>query len=587
MPVILPPEPTPDEIAQILDRSKGAIDEGRDPRAILTAEEHGTLIRLHITNPGGAAVLLSQLRDHAEHHPDLERRWTPTRTFRVITFANYATAARMWHDEQAQAERTANVVSLAERRNANQQRVRGPLAQLNPAQMILEPSLRMRGIGLLRLRRDGRIWYDDFYKRVMVDWDGTNSEATVPEHTLNDEFIRNVALWMVQTDPKLGNSTDNQVRTWIATMADMDKRNAPRDWLNGLTWDGTHRLGVVLSRGFGALHTEFIEQAGRCWFVGMVARILRPGCQLDTMPVLIGPQGIFKSQALRVIGGDWYRSAVSDIHSKDFKQELFGAVVFEIPELHSLVTSNAAAAKVKAVISNQIDHFRLPYGYTVEEFKRTAVMVGTTNNRDWHHDESGARRFWPVHCGDIDLEWLRENRDQLFAEARHYFELPMMRIPLEGDDYVERRDPRSMWWNVPQEAQRAAMEDETSEDVWQGMIESRLGRETVWNNGDPATIVPHDGSLTEAADWGNLLTTARIAYVWLALNSSEAGKRMTSNRIGSIMRNLGWQRSQQRLPSSNVRCWIWTNPDAATAPLLFTPSTGATANGAADDDIPF
>ena len=441
--------------------------------------------------------------------------------------------------------------------------------------MITMASPRMRGIGLLRSVRQGRVWYDDFYKRVLTDWDGTSNEAVRPVHTHDDEFIRNVALWMVQTDEKLGNSSDRQVDTWIKTMADMDKRNEPRDWLNSLEWDGTERLRDVMVRGFGAVDSEFNIAVGRCWFVGMVARILRPGCQLDTMPVLIGPQGIFKSQALRVIGGDWYRSAVSDIHSKDFKQELFGAMVFEIPELHSLVTSNAAAAKVKAVISNQVDHFRQPYGMTVEEHKRTALMVGTTNNRDWHHDESGARRFWPVHCGDIDLEWLRTNRAQLFAEARVYFELPV----LEGV-----RDPRSMWWNVPEAEQRAAMADETAEDVWQGMIEVRLARETIWNDGDPARIVPHDGSLSESADWGNLLTTARIAYAWLGLNSDTAGRRMTSNRIGSILRNLGWSRKQQRLPNSNVRYWIWTNPDIPAA--VATPSIVA-ADVDTDSDIPF
>lgn len=572
MPLTRPSAPTDADINAILERCKTAIDEGRDPLAILSAEEHEAMIRLHIVNPSGGAILLSQLRDHAEHNPNADLRWRPSRAHR-ITFAAYVQAARIWHEERQQAERTANVVSLAERRNGRQQRRRGPLAELNPAEMVAMSSPRMRGIGLLRAERQGRVWYDEFYKKILINWNGTSSDAIIPERAQNDEFLLNVALWMAQTDDKLGNISERQVLAWIETVAYMDKRNEPRDWLNSLTWDGTHRLGVVLSRGFGALHSEFIEQAGRCWFVGMVARILRPGCQLDTMPVLIGPQGIFKSQALRVIGGEWYRAAISDIQSKDFKQELHGALVFEIPELHSLVTSNAAAAKVKAVISNQTDHFRSPYGRLVEEHKRTAVMVGTTNNRDWHHDESGARRFWPVHCGDIDLNWLRENRAQLFAEARTYFELPL----LEGV-----RDPRSCWWNVPEAEQRAAMEDETSEDVWIGMIEARLARETVWNNGSIYDIVPHDGTLTESADWGNLLTTARIAYSWLQLNSDLAGRRATSNRIGSIMRNLGWSRRQQRLPSNNVPCRIWTNPDAASV----TPSN-TTAPDSDPDDIPF
>jgi putative DNA primase/helicase len=51
--------------------------------------------------------------------------------------------------------------------------------------------------------------------------------------------------------------------------------------------------------------------------------------------------------------------------------------------------------------------------------------LGTTNADSWLKDETGARRFWPVRCrpvvGDtVDLEGLRRNRDQLWAEALHF-----------------------------------------------------------------------------------------------------------------------------------------------------------------------
>ena len=52
-------------------------------------------------------------------------------------------------------------------------------------------------------------------------------------------------------------------------------------------------------------------------------------------------------------------------------------------------------------------------------YPRQCVMIGTTNDTDYLRDATGNRRFWPIKCEFVDLEWLKENREQIWAEAAY------------------------------------------------------------------------------------------------------------------------------------------------------------------------
>jgi len=52
--------------------------------------------------------------------------------------------------------------------------------------------------------------------------------------------------------------------------------------------------------------------------------------------------------------------------------------------------------------------------------RRPSVLVGTTNSSSFLNDPTGDRRFWVLEIPDttqIDLAWVRQNRDQLWAQA--------------------------------------------------------------------------------------------------------------------------------------------------------------------------
>lgn len=295
-------------------------------------------------------------------------------------------------------------------------------------------------------------WYDEFIDAILTDWNGQERKFTDADAIALQLYMqRHVGLH------RIGLIT---VHDAAKVAAFHNVKNEVKTYLNGLQWDGIERLGDMLSDGFGAQKTAFTQAVGRCWMVSMVARAMSPGCKVDTVPVLEGEQGKRKSSALNVIGGKWYSECHENIMNKDFFGVMNGNLLVEISEMHSF--TRAEVERIKGIISCRVDRYRKPYGRLTEDHPRKTVLVGTTNKDDWHRDETGGRRFWPVRCGDISLEWLEAQRDQLFAEAVH------------------RYKAGEAWWDVPLEDQIAEIDARRDVDVWENVIATWIeGRDSI------------------------------------------------------------------------------------------------------------
>ena len=170
--------------------------------------------------------------------------------------------------------------------------------------------------------------------------------------------------------------------------------------------------------------SEYVRAIGSRYLISAVARIYEPGCKVDHMLVLEGPQGKQKSEALRTlaINDDWFTDRLSHLASKDAVLETAGVLLVEIAEMDALTKATSSA--IKSFLTRRHDRFRPPYGKHTINLPRQCVFAATINPPvgGYLKDPTGARRFWPVACrGMIDRDGLEKVRDQLWAEAVHQF----------------------------------------------------------------------------------------------------------------------------------------------------------------------
>jgi predicted P-loop ATPase len=188
-----------------------------------------------------------------------------------------------------------------------------------------------------------------------------------------------------------------------------------RHYLESRVWDGVERIANFATRYLGAEDTPYHRAVSRCLFIAAVARIMRPGCKADYVPILEGGQGKGKSTAIEHLFRPWFSDDLAELGTKDAAMQVRVAWGIEIAELASM--NRGEIERVKAFITRKVDRFRPSYGRRVLEVPRQSIFIGSTNTDAYLKDETGGRRFWPIRCGNIDLEGIEHDRNQLWAEA--------------------------------------------------------------------------------------------------------------------------------------------------------------------------
>lgn len=350
------------------------------------------------------------------------------------------------------------------------------------------------------------------------------------------------------------------LRAGVRMAARLCRYNPVIDLIKSEQWDGVDRLEHWMADCLGVEDRPYTRLVGACFIKGMVARALNPGCKFDYMLILKGPQGAKKSTVFRTLAAPWFTDNAIKMGDKDSLMAMQSIWLAESSELESMNKSETNA--IKQFLSASEDLFRPPYGAQMVKRPRHAVFGGTTNAETFLKDVTGDRRFWPLEVGELNLDALKAQRLQLFAEALH---------KLQSDDPEQRRT----YPNRQEEQELIFPEQERFKmtDVWEDILYDYVNRTTPHRHEDP--------QMTVAAKRSFFSTRELFEHALQIKADRIDGAKNMETRIGNCMRAIGFDKYRES-NGERKRGYMRRPPPAVTGAAPAAPAAPAAAPGSAN-----
>lgn len=346
----------------------------------------------------------------------------------------------------------------------------------NAATILKNAEATRRMLGWDEFTQSMVLWHDVpqvYFDQEHECWVQTDPPVKDAPQLYEDTHTGQIQLWL-QNVGHLPHCSDTLAYQAAETTALEYKFHPIRDYLSGVKWDGVERARSVLTNCFGVEDNEYSRRVAEIFWVSCVKRIFVPGCKSDYMMILEGDQGLLKSTFFNILAGEYFSDGLGgNIDTKDACQHLSGKWIIEFAELTSVKRSEAEA--MKQFISRQVEKYRPPYGRKEIVQPRQCVFVGTTNEEGYLKDSTGNRRYLPVACVKrLDVDWLKSNRDQLWAEAVTMFRSGITNWP---DPEFEKK------YMKPEQDARAM------EDPWMDILDAYVGGCAIRSNATYEKIV--------------------------------------------------------------------------------------------------
>jgi hypothetical protein len=229
--------------------------------------------------------------------------------------------------------------------------------------------------------------------------------------------------------------------------------------------------------------------------------------------------------------------------------------VGEINELRGLHTKDQES--IKAWVSRTHEKWVPKFKEFATSFPRRCVLFGTTNRTDILADETGNRRWLPLHVRWVKPALVAQMREQLWAEGAALFRgltKPVDAGPgPEGGEWVG-----GVAWRAAEALGKAEHGAYMRHDEWEGVFTEWLGG----CDGLDSAVA----SSTGAARGDAPFTVADVLGGALGIPLKDMDARVQM-RAGSVLRGLGFERRQNRV--AGVRAWRWerVTPVTPVSPL--------------------
>lgn len=170
----------------------------------------------------------------------------------------------------------------------------------------------------------------------------------------------------------------------------------------------------------------------RRWLISLIAAV--DGHPVRSVLSFVGPQNTGKTEFFRRLLPKelkkYYAESKMDAGKDD---ELLMCQKLIVMDDEMGGKSKQDAARFKELTSKSIFSLREPYGRHNKDFKRLAVLCGTSNHTEIINDTTGNTRILPVEIFDLDHEkYNAVDKDELFME--------MVRAYDAGEEWQLRRD---------------------------------------------------------------------------------------------------------------------------------------------------